>query len=87
MVSAPLVRLCFTRGDNPHSFISESVRDNEQVALHHAEKDQALLAIILAVVHKVDGERIIKGIAGLLEAHTVLGEIGSSLCIILFEVV
>ena len=33
----------------------------KQAALHHAEKDQALLAIILAVVHKVDGERIIEG--------------------------
>ena len=30
-------------------------------ALDHAEKDQALLAVILAVVHKVAGERIIEG--------------------------
>ena len=32
-------------------------------ALDHAEKDQALLAVILAVVHKVGGERIIEAAA------------------------
>jgi hypothetical protein len=84
---ASLMRLCFTRGDNPHLIASLRVGDNQQAALHHANKDQALLAVILAVVHKVDGEWIIEGIAGLLETHAVPGEIDSCLCIVPFEVV
>src|SRR4051812_24702595 len=87
IVFAPLVRLCFTCGDNTHFIASQRVGDNEQAALHNAEEDEPLLAVIFADVDKVDGKRIIEGIARLLEADAVLGEIGSSLCTIPFEVI
>jgi hypothetical protein len=87
MILASLVWLCFTRGYNPHFIPSQRVGDDQQAALHHANKDQTLLPVILSFIDKVDGERIIEGIASLLEIHAVLGEIGSSLRIIPFEVI
>jgi hypothetical protein len=50
-------------------------------------KDEAVLAVIFAVVYEIDGKGIIEGFSSLLEANAVLGEIGCSLWIIPFEVV
>jgi hypothetical protein len=40
------------------------VRDDQQATIHDAEEDEAILAIILTVVDKVDRKGIIKGFAG-----------------------
>jgi uncharacterized DUF497 family protein len=60
-VSFEQARECFTCGDYSHLVASQRVGNNEQAALHHAEKDHALLAVVLAVVDKVDSERIVEG--------------------------
>lgn len=82
MVSASLVWFRFTCGDNSHFLAPQRVRDDQQAALHHAKKNQAVLAVVRTVVYEIYREWITKGLATLLEAHAVLGEIGRSLCII-----
>jgi hypothetical protein len=79
MVSTSLVRFCFSDRNDPHHIVSHRVGDDQQPVLDHADEDQALLAVILAIVHKVDRERVIEGVAGLFEAHRVLGEVRSGL--------
>ena len=64
-----------------------SVGNNQEPVLHHAKEDQAVLTVVLAVVYEVDREWIIEGFAGLLEAHAVLGEIGSSLDLVPLEII
>jgi hypothetical protein len=86
MVSASLVWLCLACRDDPNCIASQCVGVDQQAALYHAKKDQAGLAVIFTVVYEVYGEWIIEGLASLLETHAVFGEIGSSLCIIPFEV-
>ncbi len=43
------------------------MRDDQQATIHDAEEDEAILAIILTVVDKVDRKRVIKGFAGVFE--------------------
>jgi hypothetical protein len=45
-----------------------------------------VFVVFFTVVDEVDREWIIEGFTGLLEAHTVLGVIGSSLCRVPFEI-
>jgi hypothetical protein len=86
MVSAPLVWLCLACGGDPHAIVSQRIGDDEEPALHHAKKDEAGLAVVVAIIYEIDGKGIIEGFAGLLEAHAVLGEIPNRLCIIPFEI-
>jgi hypothetical protein len=55
-------------------------------SLDHANKNHAVFVVFFTVVDEVDREWIIEGFTGLLEAHTVLGVIGSSLCRVPFEI-
>jgi hypothetical protein len=87
MVSASLVWFCLTCRDNPDFVRSQCVSDGQEAVINHAKKDQAMLAVVLAVVHEIDGEWIIEGFSSLLEANGVLGKIGCRLRIIPFEIV
>ena len=61
MVFASLVWLRLACGNNPDFVASQDVGYDQEPILHHAEKDQAVLAVIFAVVYEVDREWIIEG--------------------------
>src|SRR5712691_6349489 len=87
MLSTSLMRFCFSDRNDPHGIVSDRVGDDQQPVLDHADEDQALLAVFLAVVHKVDRERVVECVASLLEAHPVLGEVRSGLGIVPLEII
>ena len=87
MVPKSLVRLCFSGGYDPCPVVSHRVGDDQESAIDHANEDQAQLTVILAIVHEIDRKWVVDRVARLLEAHAVLGEIGSSLRVIPLEFV
>ena len=46
-----------------------------RASIGHAEQDRALLAVSLALVDPFNGECIVEGEGGLLEAHAMIAEI------------
>ena len=77
-----IARLCLACGDNPHFVASQGVGNNQEPVLHHAKKNQAILAVVFAVIHEVDCEWVFESLAGLLETHAVLREVRSSLVLV-----
>jgi hypothetical protein len=69
MVSTPLMPLCFSRRDNSYFITSQRVGDDQEAALDHANKDLTLLALVLAIIHKANRERVVMA-AAFLSSHS-----------------
>jgi hypothetical protein len=73
--------------DDPDAVVSFGVNDRQQHAFSGTDQDEAVLAIVLAVIEPLDGERAFENLDGRLKAYAVFGVIFGGLGLVPLEVV
>jgi hypothetical protein len=73
---------CSPSRDDPDAISPLCVNHGQHLTAGHAEQDRPFFTVGFALVDPLDGERVIEGEGGLLEADAMIAEIRSRLVII-----
>jgi hypothetical protein len=73
---------CSPSRDDPDAITALCVNDGQHLTAGHAEQDRPFFAVGFALINLLDGEPVVKGKGGLLEADTMIAKVRSRLVII-----
>lgn len=85
MVSPLLIWFGSSRRNNADGFAPHGVGDRKQSAVHHANDNKAILAIVLAVVELFNGDGVLEDIARRRETDAVPGIVVGGFPFVPFE--
>src|ERR1700749_2721724 len=64
-----------SRGDQPGAIVSFGMDNGQKHAIRHSDQNKTILAVVLAVIDLLDGERIAKDLPRRFEIDAMLGVI------------
>jgi hypothetical protein len=85
MIGTPFIWFGFSSRDDPVSPFAKNIHNDQHLGLCHSYKDKAIFAIRLAVIDKLDRQRVAEDVARLFKRDAMLAQIRSRLVVIPFK--